>query len=78
MCLAEQLLQHDLGVIGGRVIAFKKLACGHHDLVRGFAAPTAAPHAISQDGQQTSFDAGMAEHSHLILLVVAVSFVNPG
>ena len=80
-------LDHDVGflhdlvqgrgsIIGRRVVALKQLARGHHDLVRCLAPATSAAHTIGNDGKNAAIDPRVLDQGDLVLLVVAVTFVD--
>ena len=78
MSLFNELPQH-----GGRIIAFwriavKKLLGRQHDLLGCFAPAAAPSHAVCNNAQHAAACPVMTEQLDLILLVVAVSFVDAG
>lgn len=75
MRLLHHLGQDGRRIVGVRVVAFKQLFGGHHDLVRGFASAAAPTHAIGHDGQNAAIDTRMFQERDLVLLVLAVALV---
>ena len=75
MCLLDHLGQDGRGIVGIRIVTFKQLFGGHHDLVRCFATAAAPTHSVGHDGQYAAVDTWMLYKRDLILLVLAVAFV---
>ena len=76
--LARDLHQHAGCIVDVGRITLEQLFGRHHHLVRGFAATTAATHAIGNDRQHATVGARMVQQGDAILLVVAVTLVNAG
>lgn len=78
MGFLNKLHQHGGSVVSIRRIPFKKLAGCHHDLVRSLATATSASHSIGDNRQYATIDPRVVDQCDLILLVFAVTLVDPG
>jgi hypothetical protein len=78
MRLLRYLAQHRRRIVGRRRETLEQLTSSHQDLVRSLASPAAATHAIGQHSEQASWDAWVCEYGDLVLLVLAVTFVDSG
>ena len=59
-------------------MALKELSRSQEHLIRGFAPASTASHAIGTDAKDAALRSRMSEQRGLILLVVAISFVQSG
>ncbi len=76
--LFRHVPEHGDRVVAVRRIALEELARGHHDLVGRLAPPAAAAHAVGHHAEHAAVVPGMRDQRHLVLLVVAVAFVDTG